>query len=158
MNKLDKKDKVILKALEKDGRALIKDISKKTGIPRDSVNYRIRKMKNEGVIKNFIPVCDTMKMNYPVYSFVSLKLQLYDDKIEKKFQKFLKDEKNVVYIAKVTGPYNYMIRASVRSIEELDLFIRKMMVKFPGLIKDYETSMMVDEIQHDTFYKLIGNK
>ena len=44
--KLDKKDKAIIKALEEDGRALIRDIAKKTGIPRDSVNYRIKKLRS----------------------------------------------------------------------------------------------------------------
>ena len=42
---LDKKDKKILQALDKNARLSIANISRKTGIQRDSILYRINKMK-----------------------------------------------------------------------------------------------------------------
>lgn len=153
--KLDKKDSKILQELERNGRALIKTISNKTGIPRDSVNYRIKKMLKEGVIKGFVPVCDTTQMDYPVYTWLNLQLQHFDEKKEKQFVAFLKSTFNVVYIAKVTGKYHYMITIAAKTIQDLDQVLRSIMAKFPTLIKSYNTSLMIEEIQYDSFHRLI---
>lgn len=153
--KLDKKDKKIMKALEEDGRSLIRDISKNTGVPRDSVNYRIRKMCSNKVIKGFAPICDTNKMGYPVYTWVNLQLQNFDNATEKKFQSFLKTLPNIIYVAKVTGAYHYIFTIATKTIQELDEILKGIFSKYPNTIKTYNTSLMVDEVQYDTFYKLI---
>lgn len=153
--KLDNKDKKIIHALEENGRALIRDISKKTGIPRDSVNYRIKKLMKEEVIKGFAPICDTNKMGYPVYTWVNIQLQEFDEDIENKFQSFLRSNKNVIYIAKVTGAYHYILTIAAETIQDLDNVLRSIFAKFPKLIKTYNTSLMVNEVQYDTFYKLV---
>ncbi len=154
--KLDKWDREILKALEDDGRALIKDISAKTGIPRDSVNYRIRKMRDEGVIMRIIPVCDTTKMGYPVFTYVSFELQQFGGEPEKGFLNLLKGSRNVVYIGRVTGNYHYVVAMASRTIKEHDESLRHIVSKFPKLIKNYHTALIIEETLYDTFHRLIG--
>jgi Lrp/AsnC family leucine-responsive transcriptional regulator len=154
---LDKKDRAILKSLEKDSRALIKTISKETGIPRDVVNYRIKRMKKEGVIKGFVPICDTERMGYPLFTWVHLELQQLDAENEKAFITYLQGVENVVYIVKTTGAYHYIIAIAARSVANLDDILRKSLSQFPNLIKNYTTSLIVEEIQYDSFHRLIGN-
>jgi DNA-binding Lrp family transcriptional regulator len=153
--KLDKKDKAIIKALEEDGRALIRDISKKTGIPRDSVNYRIKKLRKEKVIKGFAVICDTNKLGKPIFTWVNVQLQNFDSKKEKEFEGFLKQVTHVVYLSKVTGSYHYMFAIANKTIQDLDKTLKQILNKFPNLIKTYNTSLVVDEIQYDSFYRLI---
>jgi Lrp/AsnC family transcriptional regulator, leucine-responsive regulatory protein len=153
--KLDKKDKAIIKALEEDGRALIRDIAKKTGIPRDSVNYRIKKLRKEKVIKGFAVVCDTNKLGKPIFTWVNVQLQQFDSEKEKKFEAFLKQVSHVVYLSKVTGNYHYMFAVATKTIQDLDKTLKKILNKFPNLVKTYNTSLVVEEIQYDSFYRLI---
>lgn len=153
--RLDMKDGKILQALEQNGRAMIKEISKKTGIPPDSVNYRIKKMVKSKVIKNFAPICDTYKLGYPLYVWVHFTLQNFDKVDEENFKNYLSGLKNTVYIAKVTGRYHYILNFAAKSIEGLDNILRGILSRFPNLIKDYHTSLMVSEVKYDTFYKLI---
>ncbi len=155
MMKLDKKDRAIIKSLEENGRALIRDISKKTGIPRDSVNYRIKKMQKDKVIKGFAVLCDTNKLNHPIFTWVNVQLQQFDENKEKQFEGFLKQVPNVVYINKVTGAYHYVFAVATKTIQDLDKTLKIILNKFPNLIKTYNTSLLVEEIQYDTFYRLI---
>ena len=53
--KLDQKDKKILSLLDHDARLTVAEISRKTGIQRDSVLYRINRMKKMRVIRFFTP-------------------------------------------------------------------------------------------------------
>jgi DNA-binding Lrp family transcriptional regulator len=48
---LDEKDEKILEVLDKKSRSSIADISRKTGIPRDTVLYRMKKMEEKKVIR-----------------------------------------------------------------------------------------------------------
>ena len=156
--KLDGKDRAIIKVLEENGRALIRDISKKTGIPRDSVNYRIKKMLAEKVIVDFAVLCDTNKLGHPIFTWVNVQLQQFDSEKEKQFEGFLKQVSNVVYVSKVTGAYHYMFAVATKTIQDLDKTLKTILNKFPNLIKTYNTSLLVEEIQYDTFYRLIAKK
>lgn len=154
---LDEKDRAILAQLERDGRALIKTISTRTGIPRDSVNYRIKRMRKNGVIKGFAPICDTDKMGRPVYCWVCMQLQHFDEKVDAHFREYLRQEKSVIYIAQVTGAYHYIFTIAARTIKDLDKVLRGIAAAFPESIKTYTTSLMVEETQYDTFHRLIGS-
>lgn len=155
MNKLDSKDKKIIKSLEENARASIKEIEKKTGIQRDSVNYRIKKLISQKVIKGFVPICDTNKLGYPVYTWMNIKLQQSDEELEQKFNSFLKGIPNILYIAKVTGAYHYVLTIATHDLQELDKIIKQIISKYPNMIKEYNSSLMIDEVQYDTFYRLI---
>ena len=72
--KLDKKDKKILELLNDNARLTIAGISRKTGIQRDSVLYRINKLKDSGVIRFFHSVLDPTVLGFPVYTFVNFSL------------------------------------------------------------------------------------
>jgi Lrp/AsnC family transcriptional regulator, leucine-responsive regulatory protein len=153
---LDNKDKAILEQLEKDARMQIKNISKKTGIPADTINYRIKKMLNNGIIKGFSPVCDTTKLGKPIYSWVNLTLQKYDSKFDDAFISYLRSLPEIVYVAKVTGAYHYLFTVATASIKEFDIVFKKILEKFSDAIKSYNTSLMIEEIQYDTFHRLIN--
>src|SRR3989344_5904081 len=98
--KLDQKDKKILKVLDKNARISIADISRKTGIQRDSVLYRINKMEKQEAIKFFHTVLDPTLLGYPIYTFVNFVLYNLTEENEKSFLSFLKNHSNVVYVAK----------------------------------------------------------
>lgn len=115
-------------------------------------------MLSEGVIKKIIPICDVMKMGYPLYTYLFFELQQFDADTEKKFVSFLKGHKNSVYIARLTGNYHYLLAVSSRDIREQDEIIRSIVSKFPNLIKNYHTALLIEETQYDTFHKLIDAK
>ncbi len=51
--RIDKKDRAILKLLNSNSRLGYRDISRQTGIPEDTVRYRLFLLKKSGVIKRF---------------------------------------------------------------------------------------------------------
>lgn len=156
--KIDGKDRLILHALEDGGRSQIKTVSKKTRIPPDSVKYRLNKLLSNGIIKGFVPICDTNKLGYPVYTWVNIILQQFDEGTEKKFEAYLREVPNIIYIAKITGAYHYTFTISTKTIQDLDRILKEIFGKFPGLIKEYNTSLMIREVQYDTFYRLLPEK
>ena len=115
--KLDKKDKKILTLLNTDARLSIAQISRKTGIQRDSVLYRIKKMQKQKVIRYFHTLLNPAVLGYPIYSFVNLTLNNLTEDKEKDLISYLKAHHNVVYLAKTTGKWDVTLCISAKNLQ-----------------------------------------
>lgn len=153
--KLDQKDKKILEILNLDARASIAKISRKTGIQRDSVLYRINKMKKQKVIRFFHTVLNPTIIKHPVYSFVNFVLFNLSNKDEKAFKGFLTAHPNVVYVAKTTGKWDFTINVAAKDLTHFDNILREIRMKFSNIIKDYETASIIEECKYDNMLDLI---
>jgi len=67
---LDSIDVRLLEELSRNSRENIASLSKKLGIPRTTVHYRIRKLIDEGVIEKFTIKPDYKKLNLGTTAFI----------------------------------------------------------------------------------------
>ncbi|MBU0459699.1 MAG: Lrp/AsnC family transcriptional regulator [Nanoarchaeota archaeon] len=152
---LDQKDKKILGALDKNARLSIADISRKTGIQRDSVLYRINKMKKQKVIRFFHTVLDPTVLDHPIYTFVNFILYNLTEENEKSFLGYLKAYPNVVYVAKTTGKWDFTINIAAKNLKHFDEVMTQIRMKFSKIIKEYETASIIQEYKYDYMVDLI---
>src|SRR3989338_10742532 len=89
---IDEKDKKILEILKENGDYTTRQISKKTLMPITTVHNRIKKLKEQKIIKKFTVEFDNTKIgkSFLVYVLISANLQLLKQK--KKTQYDLADE------------------------------------------------------------------
>ena len=153
--KLDAKDKKILHVLDKNARATIADISEKTGIQRDSVLYRINRMKKNNVIRFFHTVLNPSLMGYEIYSFVDFVLFNLTPERENKLLAFLKTHPNVVYVAKTAGKWDFTTNIVARNLKEFDEILLQIRMKFADIIKEYEISPIIEEHKYDYMVELV---
>lgn len=64
---LDLKDRKILYELDLDSRQSFTQIGKKVGLKKDVVSYRVQRMRDEGIIRNFLAEINTFKLGYNVF-------------------------------------------------------------------------------------------
>lgn len=155
MTVLDSKDKKILEALDKNARLSIANISRKTGIQRDSVLYRINKMKKQKVIRFFHTVLDPTVLDYPIYTFVNFVLHNLTKEDEKTFLSYLKTYPNVVYVAKTTGKWDFTINIAAKNLKHFDEIMTQIRMKFSKIIKEYETASIIQEYKYDYMIGLV---
>ncbi len=67
MDKIDLKDRKILYELDLNCRQSNTHIGKKVGLKKDVVAYRIKRMQNEEIIKNFWTAINTFNLGYDVF-------------------------------------------------------------------------------------------
>ena len=75
--RLDAKDKKILSALYQDGRMPVSKIAKKTGLKRDSIVYRIKRMIKNDIISFIRPTLNPAKIGFPLIIAVTIESQNY---------------------------------------------------------------------------------
>lgn len=153
--KLDEKDKKILRELQLNCRQTIAEIAKKTKLPRDVVVYRIKKLEDEKVIKQHHSFLDHSKLGYPLYVYVLFSLYNIKPDGEKRFIDFLKAHKNIIYVAKNSGQYDFTIGVCAKDYKQFDDIIREIRQKFANSIKDIEALPTVEEYKYDWMVDLI---
>lgn len=124
MMRLDETDAKILKALTLDARLSSRQIAKRCGVSIGTVLSRIKKMKNEGIIKGYSALLDHEKLGYEltVVSEITVsKGRLLE--MENEIARL----QNVCCVYDVTGLIDAVIIAKFRNREELGKFTKRLL-------------------------------
>lgn len=153
--KLDSKDKKILEQLQKNARQSVANIAKKTKLPRDLIVYRIKKLENLKVIRYHHTSLNPAMLGFPLYSYVMFSMTNISLEDEKKFISFLKVHKNIIYVAKNSGKYDFTIGVCSEDYKSFDQILQDIRRKFSSLIKNYEVTPVIQEYKFDYMVDLI---
>lgn len=124
---LDAKDWRILNALVENPRISMNLIAKNIGLSRQSVEYRINKMKSNGLINGYRSIINIGKLGYKSYHVF---LSLNTIKREKDFLRKVKDASFVNAIITYHGRYSYEISIMASSIEEFIDYYKSLVNSF----------------------------
>lgn len=120
---LDKTDKAILAALEKNSRISNADLARAVHISRPSIIKRINRFLEEGVIEKFTAVFSLKKIGRPVCSFIHI------SNIKLSVAEMLKilDRDEIVEIYSVTGENNFIAKTAVPAMEDMEKLLQDLM-------------------------------
>jgi len=155
---LDSKDKKILRELQENCRQTIAEIAKKTKLPRDVVVYRIKKLEETGVIRQHHSFLNHSLLGYPLYVYVCFSLYNIKPEEENRLVNYLKSHKQIIYVAKNSGKYDFTIGVCAKDYKQFDDIIREIRQKFANSIKDIEALPTVEEYKYDWMVDLINIK
>lgn len=151
---LSQADKEIISILREDARTSYKEIAKKTGVAISTVHNTIKRLYDEGVIKNFSVKLNSRKLGFDITVFIGIQVgQGFMGEVESK----LKENSNVCQLFAVTGEYDLLLIAKFRNTEELDTFTRSFLQKIQG-VQRTNTSLVLETLKerlNPTFEELI---
>jgi len=153
--KLDSKDKKIVEQLQKNCRQTIAEIAKTTKLPRDVVVYRIKKLEENKVIRAHHSMLNPSKLGYPLYVYALFSNYNINPAEEVKFVNYLKSQKQIIYVAKNSGKYDFTIGVCAKDYMDFDQIIQKIRHSFTDVIKDIEFLPTVQEYKYDWMVDLI---
>ncbi len=145
---LDPKDELILNTLKNDASLSTYKISKKTSIPQTTVLNRIKKLKQEGIIKKYTVEIDYKKINKGVKALVYGKI---DKNTEKKvfgkagsIESVLSMSPYVLNVKRLMGEFDFAIEVVCKDIDELNDFLFKK-VRYLDVVKETQTIVVLNE-------------
>lgn len=134
MMKLDLKDRKILYELDNNSRQTFHQIAKKVRLSKDSVIYRINKLQEQGIIKQFHTVIDTGKLGFISFRLY-LKLQNTTPEKEKEIIEFLKAQKIITWLISIDGEYNLGFWILTKSTKEMSQLWKSILGKYNDYIE-----------------------
>jgi Lrp/AsnC family leucine-responsive transcriptional regulator len=132
-NQLDKKDKKILYHLDLDSRQTLSQLSKKVGLSKQVIDYRIKNLINKKIITQFYTVINISKLGYTHYKLY-LKLQNTNIEKEKEITDYWIKSKNSVWVASCRGRWDISISILAKDINELGNIITNFTNKYSNFI------------------------
>ncbi len=135
--KLDLKAKKILYELYRDCRVTGKSIAKTVGLSREAVDYRIKVLEKEGIIKNYITLVDTPRLGYLTYN-VYINLQNCTEKDEKEIMQYLLNHHFTKWVVTCSGQWDLAIAIAAKDTGHLNDILYEFTGKFKNKIKFYD--------------------
>lgn len=127
MNKMDEVDKKILSILQADVTIPLSEIAKRVGISKTPCWNRIRKMEENGVIKNKAALLDNLKINLPIVIFLSISVSHHTNEWSENFSKTVSKYDKIIEVYRITGSnIDYLLKIVATSINEYDKFQQKL--------------------------------
>jgi Lrp/AsnC family leucine-responsive transcriptional regulator len=142
---IDTKDKKIMKILFEDGRMSIADISKKTGIRRDSVARRLKRLIKEKIITGFVPIINPPALGYPNVALLLLRTKTGNIENKERFLIRLKGNRFVVHISKLIGKYDFYCAIIYTDAHHLNEIIEDVKNYVANFVEDFEIYQVSDE-------------
>jgi Lrp/AsnC family transcriptional regulator, regulator for asnA, asnC and gidA len=108
MMDLDLKDRRILYQLDLDARQSLTQIGKKVNLPKNVIQYRIKRLEEAGIIQKYYTVIDTFKLGYISFR-IYYSFQYIQDELQKEIIDFFVKNDDTYWIASTEGRYNLVV-------------------------------------------------
>jgi len=141
--KIDLRDRKIMLELDKNSRQSTSDICKKTKIPRNIIDYRIKRLLEKGIITKFVTEVALGKIGYFTYKIYCQISGLSKD-VQQKFYLDLIKNKDFIWVAKCEGRWDILLASYSKNIINFNKIKKDFLMKYGKYISDYSITT-VDE-------------
>ena len=147
--KLDNIDAKILHVIQKDAALSVAEIADKVGLSSSPCWRRIKRMEEDGIIKQRVTRLSRQKLGLDFEVFVAVKLAMPNKKNMEQFELAIQTMPEVVQCAVVTGAVDYMLRIVTSDMHAYDRFLREKLLSF-SLVSDVQSRIALRQAKDTT--------
>jgi DNA-binding Lrp family transcriptional regulator len=129
-NRIDDTDFHILSALAEDGRRSLRDIARTAGVSTPTVESRLRKMFDMGLIKKISPIIDVSKITNGLFAVATAKVE--PGKVEEVLTALAKIPE-VRNLYGMTGEHNVLFTLFAGGLDELQTLMSSTISAIPNM-------------------------
>lgn len=144
MAELDETDLALIELLQKDARTPQAQLAAQVGLAASSVNERIRKLGERGLIAGYHARISAEAMGYDLLAFVYVALS--KPETEKAFLKKITGQPVIMEVHHVTGTWNYMLKVRVKNTRMLEGLLARVVKAAPG-VERTETIIVLSSVK-----------
>lgn len=165
---LDLKDRKLLYELDINARQSNSQIGKQIKINKNTVNYRINKLIEQGIITGFYSEIDMYKLGFKTFR-IFIRLQNLTKEIEQEFINYFVNHSKVTWILSVEGSYDIIMGVMVKTNIEFYDFKEELLYKYSSYIQNiwyniyvrmyqYKKAYLIDVNRRDAEFKIMGGE
>ncbi|MBA4198332.1 MAG: AsnC family transcriptional regulator [Chitinophaga sp.] len=114
---LDTTDMLILKVLQYNAKATVKEIADKVHLSTTPVHERIKRMEQAGVIKQYATLVDHNKVKKGLMVICYVSLRQHDKNAGSKFIKKIHELNEVVECYNISGEFDFMLKVVAENMD-----------------------------------------
>jgi Lrp/AsnC family transcriptional regulator, leucine-responsive regulatory protein len=125
--KLDDKDLAILKFLQTNAKATIQDIAAAVHLSTTPVHDRIKKLEQNGVIKQYATIINAAKINKSLMVICYVSLKEHNKNAGTKFINSIMQMPEVIECYSISGEFDFMLKVVAENMERYyDFHVNKL--------------------------------
>ena len=143
---LDEVDRAILRSLRENARMSLQEMSRRSGISDATIQFRLKRMKVNGVIERFTITANPAATGYAV---TAIMLVQTDNEKHDQAVKALAKIPEITEVYGILGEYDLFVKVWSKSIEELNTLINDRIRSIEG-IEDLHEIVVVERAKEET--------
>ena len=114
---LDEKDLAILRVLQQNARATVKEISDKVLLSTTPVHERIKRLEETGVIRQYATLVDHSKVKKGLMVICYVSLKEHSKKSGAKFIRTIHEMSEVIECYNISGEFDFMLKVVAENMD-----------------------------------------
>ncbi len=124
---LDTKDIAILRLLQQNAKATITEISQKVHLSQSPTFDRIKRLEQNGIIKQYVAILDNAKINRGLTAICYVSLKEHNKNAGTKFIKSILEMPEVIECYSISGEFDFMLKVVSENMEHYyDFHVNKL--------------------------------
>jgi Lrp/AsnC family leucine-responsive transcriptional regulator len=156
MANLDLKDRKILYHLDINCRQSNSQIGKKIGLSKQVVDYRIKRMEELRVIKNYYSAINTFKLGYDVFRLY-ITFQDVTPKVKDEIIKYFTTYKDAWAVLSMQAPIDLDVVLWVKNIYEFYNFWSKTLDRYEDYFSEKTISIYIEGVDYKKSFLLVDD-
>ena len=147
MNGLDSTDIAILRILQENASLTNKQIAARVHLSPTPVFERIKRLREQGYIKNFVAVLDTEKLNCSFITFCYIKMKQHTFDNAQRLMDAVQSMEEVGECYNISGDYDFLLKVYVSSMKKYQQFVLRILGEL-DCIGGLNSSFVMGEVKN----------
>ena len=145
----DRTTRLILDALQADGRLSIQQLAELVGLSATPVWRRIKELEASGVIRRHVALADREKLGLNVCVMANVSLVRHSEGAVEQFERLVLASREIIECQAITGAADYVIKVVVADMKAYDQFLQSQIFKMPG-VASVRSNVVLREVKYET--------
>lgn len=130
---LDRYDKIILEALQRDGRISNVQLASQVNLSESACLRRVRALEDSGMIDRYAALVSQSKAGLSGNVFVHIGLQREEQSELAAFEEAVRNIPEVMECYLMSGEHDYLLRVVVADVNDFERIHQKYLTRLPGV-------------------------
>ncbi len=144
---LDKQDRKILAALQRDASLSLADLAERVTLSRSACGRRLQRLETEGYIRQRVALLDAARIGLPLTVFVSIKTDKHNADWARHFQAVVERLPGVLEVYRMSGATDYLLKAVVKDMPDYDALYQQLI---DADLLDVSAGFVMEEMKFTT--------
>lgn len=144
---LDRIDRQILRALQRDASLSLADLADTVALSRSSCGRRLQKLEEAGVIKARVTLLNAAAVELPLTVFISLRTSQHNAQWAQAFRDAVESIDGIQEVYRMAGDVDYLLKAVVKDMADYDRLYQQLITVD---LLDVSASFVMEEIRATT--------
>jgi len=132
---MDRFDRLILEALQGDGRISNKQLAQQVHLSESACLRRVRALEEDGMIERYVAMLNQRKVGVPGDVLVHIGLHREEQSELAAFEDAVRNIPEVMECYLMTGEFDYLLRVVVKDMADFERIHRDELTRLPGVAR-----------------------